>query len=99
MAFGVFQELNTASRDKHELLNRILREIFAGFFLDQRFVFDDDGLQIFGAQIGIELGLDLMFAGIEDVIELRHVDMERDFAEHLNKAAVAIVGEARVAVF
>ena len=76
-----------------------MREIFAGFFFHQRFIFRDDGLQIFGAEIGIELGFDLVFAGIEDVIELRHVDMQRDFAEHLNEAAVAIVGEARVAGF
>ena len=38
-----------------------------------------------------------MFARVKNVIELPHVDVKCHFAEHLDKAAVTIVGEARVA--
>ena len=31
------------------------------------------------------------------MVELRHVDIERDFAEHLDESAIAVVGETRVA--
>ena len=48
-------------------------------------------------QIGIELGLDLCLRSSKMSIELLHLDVQRDFAEHLDEAAVAIVGEARVA--
>ena len=82
---------------QHQLLKRILRKVFAGLFLHQLLVVLDDGLQIFGGQIGIELGLDLVLARIEDVIELRHIDVQRDFAEHLDEAAVAVVGETGIA--
>ena len=46
-----------------ELLHGILRERLAGLLLDQLLVIRDDGLQIFGSQVGVELGLDLFLAG------------------------------------
>ncbi len=75
---------------------RVLRKIFPGFLLDQFFVIADHGPQVFGLQIGIELRLRLGLARIEDVVELLLVDVERHFAEHLNEAAIRIVGEARI---
>ena len=48
-------------------------------------------------QIGIVLRLDLRLARIEDMVELLHLDFERDFAEHLNEAAVAVVSKTLVA--
>ena len=56
----------------------------------------DDDLQIVGGEVGVELGFGFVFALVEDVIELLHIDVERHFAEHLNEAAVGIVGEAGV---
>ena len=76
---------------------RIFRKRLACFFLHQLLVLGDDRLQIFGVEIGIELRLHLRLARIEDVVELRHVDIERHFAEHLDEAAVAVIGEALVA--
>ncbi len=79
-----------------ELLARVLRKRLSGLLLHQLLVFGDDRLQIVGRKIGIELDLGLLLARVEDVIELLHVDVERDFAEHLDEAAVGIVGEARI---
>ncbi len=80
-----------------KLLTRILREGLARLLLNELLVILDDGFEIVGRQVRIQLGLDLRFAGVEDVVELRHVDIQRHFAEHLNEAAVAVVGEARIA--
>ena len=82
-----------------QLLARILRERFSGFFLDQLFVVADDGFQVVGGEVGVELDLGFLLALVENVVELLHVDVERDFAEHLDEAAVAIVGEARISAF
>ena len=75
----------------------ILRKGLLGFLLDQLLVVFDDGLEIGGGEVGIHLDLGFGLARVEDVIELFHVDIQRDFAEHLNEAAVGIVGEARIA--
>ena len=52
--------------------------------------------QIFSRKIGIELGLYLSLALVENVIEFRHIDVQRNFAEHLNEPAVAIVSKSRI---
>ncbi len=67
--------------------------------LDELFVVLDDGFQVVRGEVGVELGFDFGFARIEDVVELLHLDVERDFAEHLDEAAIAVVGEALVAAF
>ena len=54
-------------------------------------------LQIFGGQVGIELGLGLLLLAVEDFVEIVLGDFEHHGAVHLDEAAVAIVGEARVA--
>ena len=38
-----------------------------------------------------------MLTRVKGFVEFLHIDFERHLAEHLNEAAVAIVGEARVA--
>ena len=43
------------------------------------------------------LALTLCLLRVEDFVELLLVDVQRHFAEHLDEAAVAVVGEARVA--
>src|SRR5579884_4119105 len=88
-------EYRVAGQD--ELLARILREFALGGLLNDLLVLGDDGLQVLGGQVGIELGLPLVLAGVEGLVEQRHVDAERDFTEHLDEAAVAVVGKPRVA--
>ncbi len=82
-----------------ELLARILRKRFSGLFLDELFVVGDDGFQVVGFEVGIELDLGFLLALVEDVVELVHVHVERDLAEHLDEAAVTVVGEARIGAF
>jgi hypothetical protein len=79
------------------LIVSVLRKGFAGLLLDHLLIVVDDGRQILGREVGVQLGLDLVLARIEDVVELGHINIQRDLAEHLNKAAVRIVGEARIA--
>ena len=74
----------------------ILRERFAGFFLDQLLVIADDHFQIGIREIRIQFDLGLVLALVKNFVELVHVDVERHLTEHLNEAAVAIVGETRI---
>ena len=97
VGFGVPPAAEHGVARHGKLLARIFGKGLVGFFLDELLVIGDDGLQVVGGEVGIELGLDLRFARIEDVVELLHVDIERDFAEHLDEAAIAIVGETLVA--
>ena len=80
-----------------ELLDGFLRKRLAGFLFDQLLVIDDDGLQIFGGQVGVELRFHLLFAAVEHMVEIVLFDVEHHVAEHLDEAAVAIVGEPRIA--
>ena len=80
-----------------KLLDGFLRKRLAGLLLHQLLVVGDDGLQIVGGQVGIELGLHLFLAAVEDVVEIVLVDFQHHVAEHLDEAAVAVVGEARIA--
>ena len=75
----------------------VLRERLAGLLLHQLLVADDDFLQIFGGQVGIQLGLGLLLLAVEDCVEIVLRDFEHHGAVHLDEAAVAIVGEARIA--
>ena len=79
-----------------ELLMSILGKRLAGLFLDQLFVVGDDGFQVGGGEVGIQFDLGFVLALVKDVVEFPHVDVERHFSEHLDKAAIAIVCEARV---
>ena len=53
-----------------KLRQGILRERLAGLLLDQLLVARDDLLQVFGGQVGIELGLGLLLLAVEDVVEI-----------------------------
>ena len=79
-----------------ELHEGVLRERLAGLLLHQLLVAGDDFLQIFGGEVGIELGLGLLLLAVEDFVEIVLGDFEHHGAVHLDEAAVAIVGEARV---
>ena len=80
----------------HELIIRILRKINLGVLLDDLFVLGDDFLQGLGIEVGVKLGFLLLLLVVEDLFEVRLLDIENYVAEHLDEAAVGIVGEARV---
>src|ERR1039457_1744215 len=79
-----------------ELHQRVLRERLAGLLLHQLLVAGDDLLQILGGEIGIQLGIGLLLLSVEDLVEIVFGDFENHVAVHLDEAAIAIVGEARV---
>ena len=80
----------------HQLLVRILREIAFGMFLDYLLVFRDDFLQRLGIEVSIERGFFLFLLGVEDFFEFFFLNLQHHVAEHLDQAAVGIVGKARV---
>ena len=81
----------------HELLARVLRKRLAALLLDQLLVIHDDGFQIVGGQVGVELRLHLLLAAVEDGVEIVLLHVEHDGAEHLDEAPVAVLREARIA--
>ena len=79
-----------------ELRQRVLRERLAGLLLHQRLVSGDDILQILGGQVRIQLRLGFLLLPIEDRFEIVLLHVQHYTAVHLDEAAVAIVGEARI---
>ena len=65
-------------------------------FLHHLLVFGDDFLQRLGVEVGIELGFLLLLLAVEDFLERMLRNVEHDVAEHLDQAAIGVVGEARI---
>jgi hypothetical protein len=59
-------------------------------------VVGNDFLQRLGVEVGVELGLLLLLLAIENFLEGGLGDVEHDAAEHLDEAAIGIVGEAGI---
>ena len=80
-----------------ELLARILGERCVELAHDDRLVFADDGLPVLGRKVGVEdqavVELVLFQHLLEDVV----IDAEHHVGIHLDEAAVAVEGEARIA--
>ena len=86
------------SLDRHVQLHlRVLGEVLAGFLAHDFLVVGDHRLQVFGGQVGIELGLLALLLAVENVFELLFGNLHHHVAEHLDEAAIAIVGKAGVA--
>ena len=79
-----------------KLLPGFLWERFAGFFLDQLLIINDDGFQIFGRKIGIDLCADFFLARVEYLVEIVLFDFQHHVPEHLYEAAVAVLRESRI---
>ena len=80
----------------HELFAGILREFGAFFLQIQRFVALDDLFQVFRVQIGVHLGVVLLFDVVEDFVEHRLFHFHHDVRKHLDEAAVAVERETFV---
>ena len=80
-----------------ELLLRILRERLAELLLDDRLVAPDQRLPVVGREVGVERVALALLVVLERVLEVVVVDAEHDVRIHRDEAAVAVIGEARVA--
>ena len=80
-----------------ELRLRVGGEVRAHFFLVERFEFGNKSLHVVGVQLHV-LGDALGFLHlVDDLFEFAFVHLHDNVAEHLHKAAVAVIGEAGVA--
>ena len=80
----------------HQLLVRVLRKVALGVLLHDLLVFGDDFLQRLGVEVGVELGLLLLLLAVEDFLEGVLGNLEHHVAEHLDEAAIGVIGEARI---
>ena len=80
-----------------ELQQRILREIGSDLVLVDLLVLGDELDEALGRDLRVFLDAVLRLDRAERVLELVVVDAHHDIAEHVDEAAVRVVGEARVA--
>ena len=80
-----------------ELLLRVLRKRLAEFLLDLGLVERDHLLPFVGGQLGVELVAEPRLLVLEDLLEHLVVDAQHDVGIHLDEAAVAVIGKARIA--
>ena len=64
--------------------------------LHQLLVLGDDLLQRLRLQFVVELDLLALLDGVEDVLELLLGNIQNHVAEHLDQAAVGVIGKARI---
>ena len=79
-----------------QLIQRLLRESFAGFALVDGFVLSDQVGQVFQGQLVVELVTVLIFDCIQDRFEMNARNGLHDIGEHLDETAVAVESESRV---
>ena len=79
-----------------ELVVRVLRELLLGVLEDDLLVLGDDFLEGLGVELGVELHLALLLLAVEHFFKCVLGDVEHDAAEHLDEAAIGVVGEARI---
>jgi len=75
---------------------RLLRKLLAGLLLHQLLVFDDDLFQRLGAQLVVELEALALLDAVENLGKFGLVNIQNDVAEHLDKAAVGVIGKAGI---
>ena len=80
-----------------ELLLGVLREVLADVLLVDGLVALDQLLEVVGRQLGVELDALLLLERVKLVLEVLVLDAHGGRAEHVDEAAVAVVGEAGVA--
>ena len=80
-----------------ELFLDIFRKRLAQFLLHQLFVVLGDGFQIIGAEFGIEFDAFVFLGDMDDLFEMGMIHPQHDIGIHLDEAAIAVIGKARIA--
>ena len=80
-----------------QLFPHILREGLAIGIRDHLLVATDDLLPILGIEVGIEVDVVIELEGLQYLLEFVMFDVQHDIAIHLNEAAIAVIGETRIA--
>ncbi len=80
-----------------ELVVGILRERLAELLLNRRLVLPDQNFPIVGGQVGVERIALPVLVLVEMVLEEMVPDAEHDVRIHLDEAAIAVIGKARIA--
>ena len=80
-----------------QLFVHVVREGLAQFLLNLRLVEIGDALQIVRVQLGVEFDALVFLLGLEDLLEQRMLHAQHDIGIHLDEAAIAVIGKARIA--
>ena len=80
-----------------ELIFRVLGKRLLDVLLIDGLVAADQFLEVVGAQVGVELDASLFLEAFQLVLERLVLDAHRRGAEHVDQAAIAVVGEPRIA--
>ena len=80
-----------------ELVVHILREGLFPQFLDQFLVSADQSLEVVGIKVGVEMDALVLLGDLKRFLEGAVIEAEHDIGIHLDEAAVAVPGEARIA--
>ena len=80
----------------HQLFVRVLRKVALGVLLDGLLVLRDHLLQRLGVEVGVEPGFFLLLFAVENFVEYRFLNIEHNIAEHLNQAAIRVIGKTRI---
>ncbi len=80
----------------HELLTRLLREVYAELLLVELFEADDHILEILGVQLGVHLDTLLFLEFVDDFFEALLRELHNDVGIHLNETAIAVESKALV---
>jgi hypothetical protein len=74
----------------------VLRERPAPELLDKLVVAADQGLQVGGVEVGVEVDALVLLGDLQRFLERAVIELEHDVRIHLDEAAVAVPGEAGV---
>ena len=80
-----------------KLFLHVFGEGLAQFLLDPLLEEAGDALQIVGVEIGVELDALGFLLVVQDFLEQGMLDAQHDVGIHLDEAAIAVIGEARIA--
>ena len=80
-----------------KLFLHIVGKGLAQFFFHPRLEQAGDALQVFGIQPGVQFDAFGVLCFVQDILEPRVIDAQHHVGIHLDEAAIAVIGKARIA--